>query len=351
MGDSALTLHSRNGSADWPALPGWQRLFLTTLIVCLPVPMLAASGLAVPLPSVVYRVAVGLAERTQAVAVGVPGFEAVVAETTETPRHGMIRLSAQERAAAASAGDAARYQDLAVGAAPGDGTSRPVAVAREVTATHSPRHPVRVGSAEPSEWTEEPQDSTSVASAEAVVAPPVTGPPAQQSGETQEDGPSPAPTSTAEGEHDRPSPPASGEPKGSPGDSSPRVEEPRSDAPQGGKTSDPPAASDTPSSGSVPETPPLPPVDTPEPGSRPVAPPDRTDTPDDKPNPGRPVTPPGEENKPDPVTPAPVDTPAPGSPPVTPPGESNGAGGPPEPPGKPEVPGAPRAPRTPGRPE
>jgi hypothetical protein len=336
MRHSALTLHSRAGSADWPALPGWQRLFLTTLIVCLPVPMLAASGLAVPLPSVVYRVAVGLAERTQAVAVGVPGFEAVVAETTETARHGMIRLSAQERAAAASAGDAARYQDLAVGAAPGDGTSRPVAVAREVTATHSPRHRVRVGSAEPSEWTEEQQDSTSVASAEAVVAPPVTGPPAQQSGETQEDGPSPAPTSTAEGEHDRPSPPASGEPRGTPGDSSPRAEEPRSDAPQGGKTSDPPATSDTPSSGSVPE--------------KPVAPPDRTDTPDDKANPGRPVTPPGQENQPDPVTPAPVDTLAPGSP-VTPPGESNGAGGPPEPPGTPEVPGAPRAPRTPGRPE
>jgi hypothetical protein len=332
-------------------LPGWQRLFVTTLIVCLPVPMLAASGLAVPLPSVVYRVAVGLAERTQAVAVAVPGFEAVVAETTETPRHGLIRLSAQERAAAAAPNGAAHYRDLAVGAAPGDGTRRRVAVAREATTTHSPPRPVRVGSAEGSARTEEPQASTSVATEEAVVALPVAVPPGQQSSEAQEDGPSPAPTPTAEGEHDRPSPPASGEPGGTPADSSPRAEEPRSDTPQGGKTSDPPAASDTPDSGSVPNTPPPPPVDTPKPGSRPVIPPDQTDTPNDTPDPGPPVTPPGQENKSDPVPPAPVDIPAPGSPPATPPGESNGAGGAPEPPGKPEAPGAPRVPRTPGRPE
>src|SRR5688500_12327640 len=157
MRDSALD--SRIGSADWPSLPGWQRLLLTSLIVCLPVPMLAASGLAVPLPPIVYRVAVGLAERTQAVAVGVPGFEAVVAETTETPRHGLIRLSAQERAAAASASGAARYEDLGDVAASGDHrTRRPVAVAREATETHSPRLRVRVGSARASVPTEDAQD-------------------------------------------------------------------------------------------------------------------------------------------------------------------------------------------------
>ena len=351
MRNSALTLDSRNGSADWPSLPGWQRLFLTTLIVCLPVPMLAASGLAVPLPSVVYRVAVGLAERTQAVAVSVPGFEAVVAETTETPRHGLIRLSAHERAAAASASGAARYEDLGDAAAPTPhGTRRPVAVAREVTETHSPPQPVRVGSVRASVPAEDPQDSAPVASAEADVALPVTEPPAQQSSETQEDVPTPAPTPTAEG--DGPSAPASREPKETPGDSSPRAEEPRSDAPQGGRNSEPPATgSGAPSSGSVPETPPPPPVDTPKPGPRPVTPPDRTDPPSDTPNPG-PVTPPGQVKKPDPVTPpAPVDIPDLGSPSVTPPGEPSGAGGAPQLPGKPELPGAPRLPRTPERPE
>jgi hypothetical protein len=79
-----LILDARSGPADWLSLRGWRRLFLTSLIVCLPVPMLAASGLAVPLPTIVYRVAVGVAERTQEVAVGVPGFDAVVAEATES---------------------------------------------------------------------------------------------------------------------------------------------------------------------------------------------------------------------------------------------------------------------------
>lgn len=81
-------------------MAAWKRLVLTGLIVCLPVPALAATGLAVPLPSIVYRVAVGIAEGTQAVAVGVPGFEAVVAETTQVARRGAIRLSAEELAVA-----------------------------------------------------------------------------------------------------------------------------------------------------------------------------------------------------------------------------------------------------------
>jgi hypothetical protein len=82
-------------------MTAWKRLALMGVMVCLPIPMLAASGLAVPLPSVVYRVAVGVAERTQAVAVRVPGFEAVVAETKHVARRGTIRLSAEEIAAAA----------------------------------------------------------------------------------------------------------------------------------------------------------------------------------------------------------------------------------------------------------
>jgi hypothetical protein len=82
-------------------MTGWKRLALMGLMVCLPIPMLAASGLAVPLPAVVYRVAVGVAERTQAVAVRVPGFEAVVAETKQVARRGTIRFSAEELAAGA----------------------------------------------------------------------------------------------------------------------------------------------------------------------------------------------------------------------------------------------------------
>jgi len=68
------------------------------IMVAIPVPMFAASGLAVPLPAVVYRVAVGLAEQTHAVAVRVPGFEAVVAETKQIAREGTIRLSPEELA-------------------------------------------------------------------------------------------------------------------------------------------------------------------------------------------------------------------------------------------------------------
>jgi hypothetical protein len=83
-------------------MTGWKRLALMGLMVCLPIPMLAASGLAVPLPSVVYRVAVGVAERTQAVAVHVPGFEAIVAETKQVARRGEIRFSAEELAVAGS---------------------------------------------------------------------------------------------------------------------------------------------------------------------------------------------------------------------------------------------------------
>lgn len=368
MRDSALTLDSRNGSADWPSLPGWQRLFLTTLIVCLPVPMLAASGLAVPLPSVVYRVAVGVAERTQAVAVGVPGFEAIVAETTETPRHGMIRLSAQERAATASAGAAAAHEAFADVAASGQGTRRPVAVAKEARAPSlGHHHAVRVGSAGGRAATEESPESAAVASAEAGAGSPATVPPAEQSSYRPDDEPGPAATPQPEGANDGPSPRASDEPRGAPSDSTPRPQEPRSETPQGGGAPEPPpAGSGTPNSGSVPVTPPPPPVDTPKPtpGSRPVTPPGQTETPNDTPHPGLPVTPPSQVDRPNPVTPPlpvntpnpvtpplPVNTPNTGSLPVTAPGESSGSSGAPHLPGEPELPVVPRPPRLPGRPE
>jgi hypothetical protein len=99
---AALTSDLRADPVDWHTMTAWKRLALMGLMVCLPIPLLAASGLAVPLPSVVYRVAVGVAERTQAVAVRVPGFEAVVAETKQVARHGKIRLAPEELAVADS---------------------------------------------------------------------------------------------------------------------------------------------------------------------------------------------------------------------------------------------------------
>ena len=352
MPDSALTLASRNGFADWPSLPGWQRLFLTTLIVCLPVPMLAASGLAVPLPSVVYRVAVGVAERTQAVAVGVPGFEAVVAETTETARHGVIRLSAQERAATASASGASAQETFDDGSPSGEKPPRPVAGDREASATHAARA-VGVGSATGSAPTEKRHGSASVASAERDVASPVTTPPGQQSNDSQEEGARPASSRTEEGDSSRPSPQGSDELEASPRDSSPRPQEPRTDTPPGGGTPEPPpAGSATPKPGSAPVTPPPPPADTPKPGSIPP-PPVQVDTP--KPG-SRPVTPPGQIDTPTPgslpvTPPGQIDTPKPGSLPVTAPAEPSGSAGVPELPDEPQLPAVPRPPRIPGRPE
>ena len=54
-----------------------QKLVLA-LLVCFPVPALTGTGLALPLPSGVYQVVVGLAEGTHAVAVRLGGFDAVI---------------------------------------------------------------------------------------------------------------------------------------------------------------------------------------------------------------------------------------------------------------------------------
>jgi hypothetical protein len=113
-----MTLDLRADPVDWNSMAGWKRLASMGLLVCLTIPMLAASGLAVPLPSVVYRVAVGVAERTQAVAGRVPGFDAVVTETKQVARRGTIRFSAEELAVAARPGGAASSADGA--AASGD---------------------------------------------------------------------------------------------------------------------------------------------------------------------------------------------------------------------------------------
>jgi hypothetical protein len=75
-----------------PALGTIRQRIALALIVCLPVPVLAGSGLAIPLPSVVYRVAVAVAERTHEIAVGIPGVGALVDESSDAVRSGTIQL-------------------------------------------------------------------------------------------------------------------------------------------------------------------------------------------------------------------------------------------------------------------
>jgi hypothetical protein len=73
----AVPLEVRCGQADWAVVAGWQKLLLS-LAVALPIPMLAMSGLAVPLPSAVYRAATAFVESTQ-------GFAGVLTERDVEP--------------------------------------------------------------------------------------------------------------------------------------------------------------------------------------------------------------------------------------------------------------------------
>jgi hypothetical protein len=88
---STITLDARS------VLDGWQKLLALGALVFLPVPALTATGLAVPIPSLVYRVAAGLAAQSQEIVGGLPGFHAVVADSPRQSRKGVIRLSAAER--------------------------------------------------------------------------------------------------------------------------------------------------------------------------------------------------------------------------------------------------------------
>ena len=90
---SAITLDARS------AMDGWQKLLALGALVFLPVPALTATGLAVPIPSLVYQVAGGLAAQSQEIVGGLPGFHAVVADAPRRSRKGAIRLSASERVA------------------------------------------------------------------------------------------------------------------------------------------------------------------------------------------------------------------------------------------------------------
>jgi hypothetical protein len=85
-------------------LSAWQRLAVG-ICVALPVPVFAGTGLALPLPSVVYRLAVAAAERTEAVAVHLSGFKVVTAQEATAARVGTISLTESERSVAVSVRD------------------------------------------------------------------------------------------------------------------------------------------------------------------------------------------------------------------------------------------------------
>jgi hypothetical protein len=63
------------GRADWAIVTGWQKLLLGAAL-CLPIPALSISGLTLPLPTAVYRVAIAIAESTQELAGVLTGTDA-----------------------------------------------------------------------------------------------------------------------------------------------------------------------------------------------------------------------------------------------------------------------------------
>lgn len=129
-------------------------------MVALPIPLLAASGLAVPLPSIVYRVAIGVADRTQAVAVGVPGLDAFVAGTTELPRRGTIRLSSQEVAEARAAATADRVRSTATSSPADEERARRVLTTRPAEPTVDA---ARVVSTDHAGWTDSSETAATAA--------------------------------------------------------------------------------------------------------------------------------------------------------------------------------------------
>jgi hypothetical protein len=91
--------------ADWAIVTTWQKVFLG-LALCLPIPALSASGLTLPLPSAVYRVAAAFVESTESLARAISG-------THEEPRILSIReapgpVRQQSASAADTAPDASR---------------------------------------------------------------------------------------------------------------------------------------------------------------------------------------------------------------------------------------------------
>jgi hypothetical protein len=77
--------------ADWAIVTGWQKLLLGVAL-CLPIPALSVSGLALPLPSAVYRVAAAIVESTENLAGAFAGTDEAtpvlsVRKTTAPIRH------------------------------------------------------------------------------------------------------------------------------------------------------------------------------------------------------------------------------------------------------------------------
>src|SRR5688572_27395400 len=82
------------GRADWAIVTGWQKLLLG-LALCLPIPALSISGLTLPLPTAVYRVAVAIVESTQELAGVLTGTDA---DRGARPRAQAALLPSQQRA-------------------------------------------------------------------------------------------------------------------------------------------------------------------------------------------------------------------------------------------------------------
>jgi hypothetical protein len=95
MDSSAVTTPVRSA----PRLLGVRQRLALAVLICLPVPVLAGTGLAIPLPSVVYRVAVALAERTHAVVMDIARVGTTAGEARPALLRGTIRLTPAERAA------------------------------------------------------------------------------------------------------------------------------------------------------------------------------------------------------------------------------------------------------------
>jgi hypothetical protein len=139
-------------------LPGRWLGTLLGFVLALPVPVLAASGFAFPLPDVVVKLAVGLAERTSAVALSVGGLSLTDEADAAEPLRGEILLTSTERAALLTSIAPARIKSsgaargLAVGKAkrrkpkqPEGKASRPMLVGSDAPAPTSSRPTVRAG--------------------------------------------------------------------------------------------------------------------------------------------------------------------------------------------------------------
>jgi hypothetical protein len=114
------------GRADWAIVTGWQKLLLG-LALCLPIPALSISGLTLPLPTAVYRVAVAIVESTQELAGVLTGTDA---DRGARPRAQAALLPSQQRAQpfGSPRRTAARTTPVRASARPSQGADAPARV-------------------------------------------------------------------------------------------------------------------------------------------------------------------------------------------------------------------------------